>query len=55
MKKNLFLATLVATSLLAGFSSCSSDDDNNSNNNQIDPENVVADDASALSLHIFRR
>ena len=50
MKKNLFLATLVATSLLAGFSSCSSDDDNNSNNNQIDPENVVADDASALSL-----
>ena len=50
MKKNLFLATLVATSLLAGFSSCSSDDDNNSNNNQVTDDNVVADDASALSL-----
>ena len=50
MKKNLFLATLVATSLLASFSSCSSDDDNNSNSNQVTDDNVVADDASALSL-----
>ena len=50
MNKHLFLATLVATNLMAGISSCSADADHNSNNNQIDPENVVADDASALSL-----
>ena len=49
MKKHLFLAALAATSLLAGFSSCSSDDDN-SNSNQVTDDNVVADDASALSL-----
>ena len=49
MKKNIFLAALAATSLLAGFSSCSSDDDNSSSN-QVTDENVVADDASALSL-----
>ena len=49
MKKNLFLATLVATSLLAGFSSCSSDDDSSSSN-QVNEDNVVEDDASAISL-----
>ena len=47
MKKNLFLAAIAATSLLAGFSSCSSDDDDT---NQVTDENVVEDDAGALSL-----
>ena len=50
MKKNFLIAALAATTLLAGFVSCSSDDDNGGNNNQIDPENVVEDDASAVSL-----
>lgn len=49
MKKNLLLAAVAATTLLAGFTSCSSDDDNG-NNNQVTNENVVADDASAISL-----
>ena len=47
MKKNLFLAAIAATSLLAGFSSCSSDDDDT---NQVTDKNVVKDDASAISL-----
>ena len=51
MKKTLFLAAIAATTLLTGFSSCSSDDDdNNGNNNQVTDENVVEDDAGALSL-----
>ena len=50
-KKNLFLAAFAATTLLAGFTSCSSDDDNNANNgNQIDETNVVSNDAEAISL-----
>ena len=48
MKKNILFAAIVATSLISGFSSCSSDDDSNSN--QVTDDNVVADDASALSL-----
>ncbi len=50
MKKNLLLAAIAATTLLAGFSSCSSDDDDNTGNNQVTEENVITDDASALSL-----
>ena len=50
-KKNLLFAALVAVATSTGFTACSSDsDDNSSNNNQIDDQNVVADDASALSL-----
>ncbi|MBO4673035.1 MAG: RagB/SusD family nutrient uptake outer membrane protein [Bacteroidaceae bacterium] len=49
MKKNFLFAALAATTILAGLASCSNDDDNN-NGNQIDPENVVEDDASAISL-----
>ena len=51
MKKNLLFAALVAVATSTGFTACSSDsDDNCSSNNQIDDKNVVADDASALSL-----
>ena len=51
MKKNLLFAALVAVATSTGFTACSSDsDDNSSSNNQIDDKNVVADDASALSL-----
>ncbi|MBP5667568.1 MAG: RagB/SusD family nutrient uptake outer membrane protein [Salinivirgaceae bacterium] len=46
MKKKILYAVF-ASALLAGFSSCKEDDDDN---NQIDTENVVADDASAISL-----
>ena len=50
-KTRILLSAALATSLSLGFVSCSSDDDdNNSNNNQVTDENVVADDASALSL-----
>ncbi len=50
-KKNLLFAALVAVATSTGFTACSSDsDDNSSNNNQIDDQNVVADDASAISL-----
>lgn len=50
-KKSLLFAALVAVATSTGFTACSSDsDDNSSNNNQIDDQNVVADDASALSL-----
>ena len=50
-KKNLLFAALVAVATSTGFTACSSDsDDNSSSNNQIDDKNVVADDASALSL-----
>lgn len=50
-KKYLLFAALVAVATSTGFTACSSDsDDNSSNNNQIDDQNVVADDASALSL-----
>ena len=48
MKKNFLIAALAATTLLAGFASCSSDD--SGNGNQIDADNVVEDDASAISL-----
>lgn len=49
--KNFTLAAAVAAILSTGFSSCSSsDDDISSNNNQVTETNVVADDASALSL-----
>ena len=51
MKKNLLFAALVAVATSTGFTACSSNsDDNSSSNNQIDDKNVVADDASALSL-----
>ena len=51
MKKNFLFAALVAVATSTGFTACSSDsDDNSSSNNQIDDKNVVADDASALSL-----
>jgi len=46
MNKKIFLA-VIASALLAGFSSCKEDNDDE---NQIDTENVVADDASAISL-----
>ena len=52
-KTNILLSTVLAISLSFGFASCSSsndDIDNSSNNNQVTDENVVADDASALSL-----
>ena len=46
MNKKIFLA-VIASALLAGFSSCKEDNDDE---NQIDFDNVVADDASAISL-----
>jgi len=46
MNKRIFLA-VIASALLAGFSSCKEDNDDE---NQIDLDNVVADDASAISL-----
>ena len=46
MNKKIFLA-VIASALLAGFSSCKEDNDDE---NQIDLDNVVADDASAISL-----
>ena len=50
-QKNFIFGAALAATLVAGFTSCSSsDDDNNVSNNQIDDKNVVADDASALSL-----
>ena len=52
-KTNILLSTALAIALSFGFASCSSnndDIDNSSNNNQVTDENVVADDASALSL-----
>ena len=50
-KARILLSAALATTLSLGFVSCSSsDDDNNGNNNQVTDENVVADDASALSL-----
>ena len=52
-KKQLLFAALVAVATSTGLTACSSDndDDNSSaNNNQVTDENVVADDASALSL-----
>ena len=50
-KANIILSAALAATLSLGFVSCSSDDDdNNSNNNQVTDENVVADDASAISL-----
>ena len=50
-KARILLSAALATTLSFGFVSCSSsDDDNNGNNNQVTDENVVADDASALSL-----
>ena len=52
-KTNIILSAALAATLSLGFASCSSsdDDDNSSaNNNQVTDENVVADDASALSL-----
>jgi hypothetical protein len=48
--KNFLFAVLAATSFLTGFSSCSSDDDGGSSSRLIDPDNVVEDDASAISL-----
>ena len=50
-KARILLGAALATTLSFGFVSCSSsDDDNSGNNNQVTDENVVADDASALSL-----
>ena len=50
-KTNIILSAALAATLSLGFVSCSSDDDdNNSNNNQVTDENVVANDASAISL-----
>ena len=50
-KARVLLSAALATTLSLGFVSCSSsDDDNSGNNNQVTDENVVADDASALSL-----
>ena len=52
-KTNILLNAALAITLSFGFASCSSNDediDNSSNNNQVTDENVVADDASALSL-----
>ena len=50
-KARILLSAALATTLSFGFVSCSSsDDDNSGNNNQVTDENVVADDASALSL-----
>ena len=52
-KTNILLSAALAITLSFGFASCSSsndDIDNSSNNNQVTDENVVADDASALSL-----
>lgn len=53
MKKNFLRAALAAAVLTSGlaFTSCSKDDENGDNGgNQITDENVVKDDASALSL-----
>lgn len=54
MKKNFLRAALAAAVITSGltFTSCSKDDPNSENNggNQITDENVVKDDASALSL-----
>lgn len=47
-KKTLFLSAVAALTLQSGFTSCSSDD--NATGNQVNNDNVVADDASALSL-----
>ena len=50
-KARILLSAALATTLSLGFVSCSSsDDDNSGNSNQVTDENVVADDASALSL-----
>ena len=50
-KARILLGAALATTLSFGFVSCSSsNDDNSGNNNQVTDENVVADDASALSL-----
>lgn len=54
MKKNFLRAALAAAVITSGltFTSCAKDDTNSENNggNQITDENVVKDDASALSL-----
>lgn len=54
MKKNFLRAALAAAVITSGltFTSCAKDDSNSENNggNQITDENVVKDDASALSL-----
>ncbi|MBR6287225.1 MAG: RagB/SusD family nutrient uptake outer membrane protein, partial [Bacteroidaceae bacterium] len=47
-KANILLSATLAATLSFGFASCSSDEV--SPNNQVTDENVVADDASALSL-----
>ncbi len=49
MKKNILLTAFAAAILATGFSSCSDSDDDNSNNT-VNTDNVVTDDASALSL-----
>lgn len=51
MTKNILLTAFAAAILATGFSSCSdSDDDNSNSNNTVNTDNVVTDDASALSL-----
>lgn len=51
MKKNILLTAFAAAILATGFSSCSdSDDDNSNSNTTVNTDNVVTDDASALSL-----
>ena len=48
-KTNILLSAALAATFSLGFVSCS-DSDDNGNSNQVTDENVVADDASALSL-----
>ncbi len=50
MRKQLFTAAVATAALLAGLSSCNSDSVDSSNKHNINNNNVVADDASALSL-----
>ena len=46
----ILLSAAVSAILSFGLISCSNDDDDSINNNQVNDENVVKDDASALSL-----
>lgn len=50
MRKHFLLAVIAAATLAPALSSCNSDAIDGSENNQITNNNVVADDASALSL-----
>ncbi len=50
MKKQFLSVALAAFTLVPSLSSCNSDNADNGGNNQINDKNVVADDASAISL-----